>query len=102
MTKPAATVIVTGVSGIWGSGSLPLLGEFRIIGVDLQPPDSSLPLEFHAMNLGHEASCRELTQLIRNTDARTVVHLAFVMILSGLDRSMSSACGRLMLPEPRG
>ncbi len=79
MTKPAATVIVTGVSGNLGKRLVPLLGEFRIIGVDLQPPDSSLPLEFHAMNLGHEASCRELTQLIRNTNARAVVHLAFVM-----------------------
>src|SRR5271169_3532988 len=79
MTKSAATVIVTGISGNLGKRLLPLLGDFRVVGVDLQPPDTPQPLEFHAMNLGHEASCRELTQLIRNTNARSVVHLAFVM-----------------------
>jgi len=79
MTKSAATVIVTGISGNLGKRLLPLLGDFRVVGVDLQPPDTPQPLEFHAMNLGHEPSCRELTQLIRNSGARSVVHLAFVM-----------------------
>jgi len=79
MTKPAATVIVTGISGNLGKRLLPLLGDFRVVGVDLQAPDSPLPVEFHAMNLGHETSCRELTQLLRNTNARAVVHLAFVL-----------------------
>ena len=31
------------------------------------------------MNLGHETSCRELTQLLRQTGARSLVHLAFVV-----------------------
>ncbi len=79
MTKTAATVIVTGISGNLGKRLLPLLGEFRVVGVGLQSPDSPLPVEFHTMNLGHEPSCRELTQLIRTTGACTVVHLAFVM-----------------------
>ena len=56
-----------------------MLSEFRVVGVDLRPPDSSLPIEFHAMNLGHESSCRELTQLLRHTGTRSVVHLAFVL-----------------------
>jgi nucleoside-diphosphate-sugar epimerase len=56
-----------------------MLSDFRVVGVDLRPPDSSSPIEFHAMNLGHESSCRELTQLLRHTGARSVVHLAFVL-----------------------
>ena len=31
------------------------------------------------MNLGHESSCRELTQLLRETGARSVIHLAFIL-----------------------
>ena len=56
-----------------------MLPEFRVVGVDLRPPEVSLPVEFHAMNLGHESACRELTQLLRHTGARSVVHLAFVL-----------------------
>ena len=56
-----------------------MLSEFRVVGVDLRPPESSQPIEFHAMNLGHESSCRELTQLLRHTGARSVIHLAFVV-----------------------
>ena len=56
-----------------------MLSEFRVAGVDLRPPESPQAIEFHAMNLGHESSCRELTQLLRHTGARSVVHLAFVI-----------------------
>jgi nucleoside-diphosphate-sugar epimerase len=56
-----------------------MLSAFRVIGVDLSPPKISQPIEFHAMNLGHETSCRELTQLLRQTGASSVVHLAFVI-----------------------
>lgn len=55
-----------------------MLSDFRVVGVDLDPPDSSCPIEFHAMNLGHEPSCRGLTQLLRQTGAHSVIHLAFV------------------------
>ena len=79
MTQPTATVLVTGISGNLGTRLLPMLSEFRVVGVDLRPPVSSQPIEFHAMNLGHESSCRELTQLLRHTGARSVVHLAFVL-----------------------
>jgi len=79
MTKPAASVIVTGISGDLGRRLLPLLDEFHVVGVDLRSPESPLPLEFHAMNLGNEPSCRELTQIIRSSGARSVVHLAFTM-----------------------
>ena len=56
-----------------------MLSEFRVIGVDFRAPESSHPVEFHSMNLGHEPSCRELTQLLRQTGAHSVVHLAFVI-----------------------
>ena len=79
MTQPTATVLVTGISGNLGTRLLPMLSEFRVVGVDLHPPESSQPIEFHAMNLGHESSCRELTQLLRHTGARSVLHLAFVL-----------------------
>ena len=56
-----------------------MLSEFRVVGVDLRPPQDLPTIEFHAMNLGHESSCRELTQLLRHTGARSVIHLAFVV-----------------------
>jgi nucleoside-diphosphate-sugar epimerase len=56
-----------------------MLSEFRVVGVDLRPPESLQSVEFHAMNLGHESSCRELTLLLRHTGARSVIHLAFAV-----------------------
>jgi nucleoside-diphosphate-sugar epimerase len=79
MNQPSTTVLVTGISGNLGTRLLPLLSGFRVVGVDLRPPDSAYPVEFHETNLGHESSCRELTQLLRQTGARSVLHLAFVV-----------------------
>jgi nucleoside-diphosphate-sugar epimerase len=56
-----------------------MLQEFRLVGVDINPPDFVTSLEFHPMDLGREASCREMTQLLRQTGAQSVVHLAFVV-----------------------
>jgi nucleoside-diphosphate-sugar epimerase len=56
-----------------------MLQGFRLIGVDLNPPDFAASVEFHAMDLGNEASCRQITQLLRQTGAQSVVHLAFVV-----------------------
>ncbi|MGH9503213.1 MAG: NAD-dependent epimerase/dehydratase family protein [Terriglobales bacterium] len=76
-TKP--TVVVTGISGNLGSRLLPQLGEFNVIGVDLTPPATDLPLRFERMDLGEEDSCRQLFLLLRETQADAVVHLAFVL-----------------------
>ncbi|MGA9565194.1 MAG: NAD-dependent epimerase/dehydratase family protein [Candidatus Korobacteraceae bacterium] len=79
MNQSSSTVLVTGISGNLGTRLLPLLSGFHVVGVDLRPPDSLYPVEFHTMNLGDEASCRELTLLLRHTGARSVIHLAFVI-----------------------
>ncbi len=73
------TVVVTGISGNLGLRLLPGLSEFPVIGVDLNPPNTTLPLRFVRMDLGQEESCRELCLLLRETGAVGVVHLAFVI-----------------------
>ncbi len=76
-TKP--TVVVTGISGNLGSRLLPHLGEFNVIGVDVTPPVTDLPLRFERMDLGGEESCRQFFLLLRECRAEAVVHLAFVL-----------------------
>ena len=72
-------VVVTGISGNLGSRLLPLLKSFSVIGVDLNPPQTDLPLQFERIDLGEEASTRTLYELLRDTHAASVVHLAFVI-----------------------
>ncbi|HUA16954.1 MAG TPA: NAD-dependent epimerase/dehydratase family protein [Verrucomicrobiae bacterium] len=77
MAKPV--VVVTGVSGNLGSRLLPLLGSYSVIGVDVSPPETEAELQFERMDLGEEASTRALYELLRDTQAYAVVHLAFVI-----------------------
>ena len=58
---------------------LPLLTDYRVIGVDLNPPQTNHPVEFVSMDLGKEESCRELFLLLRQSRPSAVLHLAFVI-----------------------
>jgi nucleoside-diphosphate-sugar epimerase len=78
MDNPKPTILVTGISGNLGRRLLPLLAGYHIIGVDLNPPSTSDPVQFVRMDLGEEESCRDLMLLLRDSRAVAVVHLAFV------------------------
>lgn len=77
MAKPV--VVVTGVSGNLGSRLLPLLGSYSVIGVDVAPPRTDTEMQFESLDLGQESSTRPLYELLRDTHAYAVIHLAFVI-----------------------
>ncbi len=77
MAKPV--VVVTGISGNLGLRLLPLLGSFSVIGVDVNPPQTDRSVQFERMDLGEEASCRSLFELLRDTQTFAVIHLAYVI-----------------------
>lgn len=79
MSSEKPVVVVTGIAGNLGSRLLPLLEDFSIIGVDLNPPRFDLPLQFEKLDLGDEASTRHFYELLRDTHPVSVVHLAFVL-----------------------
>jgi nucleoside-diphosphate-sugar epimerase len=76
---PNRTVLITGISGNLGTRLLPLLSDFRVVGVDMRPPESSSLSQFEQVDLGREPSCRQLIELMRATGAQSVIHLAFVL-----------------------
>lgn len=75
--KPS--VVVTGIAGNLGLRVLPQLLDYQVIGIDLNPPQTSHPLRFLRMDLGLEESCRELFLLLREVRPVAVIHLAFVL-----------------------
>jgi nucleoside-diphosphate-sugar epimerase len=79
MDSANPTILITGVSGNLGLRLLEQLEGFEIVGVDLKPPKTSVPLRFVHMDLGQEKSCMELTSLMKDTGASSVAHLAFVL-----------------------
>src|SRR5256712_3384449 len=79
MGETKSTVLVTGIFGNLGLRLLPQLAGFNVLGVDLNPPQTDLPLSFEPMDLGQEESCRQLYLLMRQISPVAVVHLAFVI-----------------------
>lgn len=77
MAKPV--VVVTGISGNLGMRLLPLLGRYTVIGVDVNPPKTDCPLQFESLDLGQESSTRTFYEMLRDTHAYSVIHLAFVI-----------------------
>ena len=79
MGNSTPSIVVTGISGNLGRHLLPLLGSFRVVGVDFRPPKTDQPLQFEQMDLAEEASCLQLLQLFKDVRPVAVLHLAFVM-----------------------
>jgi nucleoside-diphosphate-sugar epimerase len=87
MDTAKPTILVTGVSGNLGQRLVPLLSDYRVVGLDITPPthssDSSSSISsidrFVSMDLGHEESTRELLMLLRELQPSSVIHLAFVI-----------------------
>ena len=80
MADALPSIVVTGISGNLGQRLLPMLAGFHVVGVDFRPPPGeAIPVQFVKMDLGQEASCQQLLQLLRDVRPTAVVHLAFVM-----------------------
>ena len=79
MESAKPVVVVTGIAGNLGSRLLPLLADFSVIGVDLSPPQTDLPLQFEQLDLGQESSTRIFYELLHETHPVAVIHLAFVI-----------------------
>ncbi len=72
-------MLITGVSGNLGVRLLPQIGDFSIIGIDVNPPKTERAVHFIRMDLGREESCRELYHIVKELRPVAVVHLAFVL-----------------------
>jgi len=79
MDEAKPTVVVTGISGNLGLRLLAQLAGFQVIGIDLKPPVTERRVQFVPLDLGKEASCRELFLLLREARPVAVIHLAFVI-----------------------
>jgi len=79
MGKDKPNIVVTGIAGNLGVRLLPLLEDYHVVGIDLNPPRADTPLQFVRMDLGVEESCRELYLLLREARPVAVLHLAFVL-----------------------
>ena len=79
MASAKPVVTVTGVAGNLGSRLLPLLTDFSVMGVDLNPPQTDFPVQFERLDLGEESSTRTFFEMLRDIRPVAVIHLAFVI-----------------------
>src|SRR6266853_5644903 len=79
MDTAKPTILVTGVSGNLGQRLVPMLSDYKVVGVDITPPTHCSVDQFVALDLGVEESTRELLLLLREVQPVSVVHLAFVI-----------------------
>lgn len=79
MPDAKSAVIVTGAAGNLGQRLLSLLGDFDVYAVDVAPPPASLGARFARLDVAEAASQAQLLQLIRDSHATAVVHLAFII-----------------------
>jgi nucleoside-diphosphate-sugar epimerase len=87
MDTAKPTILVTGVSGNLGQRLVPLLSDYRVVGLDITAPAQSSHSaasissidRFVSMDLGKEESTRELLMLLRELQPSSVIHLAFVI-----------------------
>jgi nucleoside-diphosphate-sugar epimerase len=79
MDSSKPSVVITGVSGNLGVRLLPQIGDFSVIGIDVNPPRTERAVHFIRMDLGREESCRELYHVLKEMRPVAVVHLAFVL-----------------------
>lgn len=74
------TVVVTGIAGNLGQRLLPNLNDYQVLGLDIHEPRAGLyPTRFERVDLSQESACRRLAELLRETRAVAVIHLAFVI-----------------------
>jgi len=79
MAEPKPTVVITGISGNLGVRLLAQLSGFEVIGADMRPPHPDLSLRFEPVDFGYEPACEQMVDILRETRATAVVHLAFVI-----------------------
>lgn len=74
------TVLLTGISGNLGLRVVQLLADFKVVGVDVHPPESAGTLaHFERIDLREERSCTQLLELMRRYRPDAIVHLAFIV-----------------------
>src|SRR5690348_848022 len=79
MDSSKPVVVITGVSGNLGLRLLSQIGDFSVVGIDVNPPKTERAVHFVRMDLGREESCRELYHILKAHRPVALVHLAFVL-----------------------